>query len=121
MIQETDPARVIWLYAATQPGLWARTGPLLRVLDAAASADPALAELRNELDGQRRQGQGRVADHVAAMGALRPDLPLDRARDVVWTLCAQGLFDALVGTCGWSHDEFHRWLAEMLSAALLAP
>ena len=34
--EEQDPVRQLELYAATQPGIWSRVGPLLRVLDAAA-------------------------------------------------------------------------------------
>jgi len=119
MMEQTDPWQVIWHYAATQPGLWARTGPLLRVLDAAATAEPTLVEFQRQLAEQRLHGQGRLADHLADMGALRPDVPIEHARDVVWALCSQGPFDALVNTRRWSHADYHRWLAEMLTAALI--
>jgi hypothetical protein len=42
-----------------------------------------------------------------------------RAADLVWTLCAQANFDALVGQRGWTHREYEAWLADMLAAALL--
>jgi AcrR family transcriptional regulator len=45
VIAEPDPHRQLELYAATQPGIHARAGPLLRVLVGAAAADPELAEL----------------------------------------------------------------------------
>lgn len=47
MIEETDPRRQLQAYAATQPGVWGRVGPLLRVLDAAATTDDSLVELRD--------------------------------------------------------------------------
>jgi AcrR family transcriptional regulator len=119
VIAETDPRRVIELYAAIQPGLWSRTGPLLRVLDAAAISEPVLIGLQRQLAEQRRHGQGRLADKLSGMGALRAELPVDRARDIVWTLCAQATFDALVTTCGWSHTDYAHWLAGMLTTALL--
>ena len=46
VIEETDPRRQLAAYAATQPGVWSRVGPLLRVLDAAAGTDDTLVELR---------------------------------------------------------------------------
>jgi AcrR family transcriptional regulator len=121
VIDEPDPRRAIRRYAGTQPGLWARTGPLLLVLDAAAGDEPELVELRADLARQRRLGQGRLADRLADLGALRRDVPVQRARDIVWALCAQATFDALVTACGWSHVEYRDWLAEMLVAALLEP
>src|ERR1700716_1802772 len=45
IVAEPDPRRQLALYAATQPGIHARSGPLLRVLIGAASADLDLAQL----------------------------------------------------------------------------
>jgi TetR/AcrR family transcriptional regulator, regulator of autoinduction and epiphytic fitness len=121
VIDESDPRRAIELYVRTQPGLWARTGPLLRVLAAAASTDPGLVELQTQLEEQRWRGQGRLADKLNELGGLRSDVPVGRAKDVVWTLCAQATFDALVTARGWSHADYATWLGDMLAAALLEP
>ncbi len=121
VIDEPDARLAVRRYAATQPGIWSRTGPLLRVLDAAAAGHPDLRELQQSLAEQRLHGQGRLADMLAERGALRRGLPVERARDVVWTLCAQANFDALVTARGWSHEEFRDWLGDMLAAALLDP
>ena len=117
-IAETDPRLQLRAYAATQPGVWARVGPLLRVLDEAAG-DPDLAALRTELAEQRLHGLHRFAALLADRGALRSDLTVDRARDLIWTLCAQANFDALVIARGWSPAEYREWLGEALVAALL--
>ena len=57
---------------------------------------------------------------LAERGALKADLTIDKARDLIWTLCAQANYDALVTTRRWSHTEYREWLAETLAAALLA-
>ena len=119
VIEEPDPRRQLAAYAHTQPGLWSRVGPLLRVLDSAASSDPALQRLQSELATQRLDGMRRLADFLDGQGRLRPGLPAARAADLVWTLCAQANFDALVGQRGWTHREYEAWLADMLAAALL--
>ena len=49
VIEESDPRQQLAAYAATQPGVWSRVGPLLRVLDAAATTDPALVQLRKPM------------------------------------------------------------------------
>ena len=120
VIDEPDPRRALRFYADTQPGLWARTGPLLRVLDEAAPGDAILIDLQRSIAAQRLLGQGRIADMLAERGQLRSDLPVQRARDIVWTLCGQACFDALVTARGWTNEEYRDWLADMLAGALLS-
>ena len=43
IVDEPDPSEQLRLYAHTQPGIWARVGPLLRVLEAAAAQNPSFA------------------------------------------------------------------------------
>lgn len=118
VMEETNPRRQLRAYAATQPGVWSRVGPLLRVLNEAAG-EPALAQLRDELAEQRLHGLRDFANLLAERGALKPGLTVDKARDLIWTLCAQGNHDALVTARGWSHEDYREWLAEALAAALL--
>src|SRR6266511_2592870 len=84
VIAETDPRRQFQLYAATQPGIHARAGPLLRVL--------VWAPLENE----RLAGMGRFAQRLADRGVLRPGLSAEDARDVLWTLNSMAVHDLLV-------------------------
>jgi AcrR family transcriptional regulator len=119
VIEEPDPRRQLVAYAHTQPGVWSRVGPLLQVLDTAAPSNPALRELQAQLARQRLDGMRRLADLLQRNGGLRPDLDVGRAADVIWTLCAQANYDALVGQRGWSHSAYETWLGQMLAAALL--
>lgn len=119
VIEETDPRRQLALYAATQPGVWSRVGPLLRVLEAAASNDAKLAALRDQHARQRLTGLREFAGLLAERGALRWGLPTDRAADIIWTICAQANYDALVTSRGWTHAEYRDWLTETLTRALL--
>src|SRR6266511_3569154 len=119
VVAETDPRRQLELYAATQPGIHARVGPLLRVLGEAAAAEPELAEVSRQLEAQRLAGMGRFAQLLADRGALRPDLPVQDARDVLWTLNAHAVHDLLVTQRGWSPERYRDWLADTLARALL--
>jgi len=119
VIDEPDPRRQLLAYAATQPGVWSRVGPLLRVLDEAAPADEELAALQRSHAEQRYAGLRRFASLLAERGVLRPSLTVDRAADVIWTLCAQSTFESLVTARGWTHLEYREWLGGMLADALL--
>lgn len=120
VIEETNPLRQLQAYAATQPGVWARVGPLLRVLDAAATIDDSLAALRHQHAAQRLEGLTRFAALLDERGALRPGLSVDRAADILWAVCAQANYDSLVTSRGWSHEEYRTWLSDTLAHALLA-
>src|SRR6266536_1283302 len=72
VIAKTNPRRPLELYAATQPGIHARIGPLLCVLAQAAARTRALSGLSTRLDRQRRGDMGRSARLPADRAALWP-------------------------------------------------
>lgn len=119
IIEEPDPRRQVALYAATQPGIHRRSGPLLRALSAAAVSDRDLAKLWATIEDARLAGQARFAGMLAERGALRAEVDADRARDLVWTLCSLAIYDALVGARGWSEERYRDWLTEALVRELL--
>ncbi|HYY78220.1 MAG TPA: TetR family transcriptional regulator [Actinomycetes bacterium] len=119
VIAEPDPHRQLALYAATQPGIHARAGPLLRVLAGAAAADPQLARVWEQLEAERLAGMGRFAQLLAERGALRPGLSVDEARDLLWTLASLAVHDLLVLQRRWPPERYRDWLAATLARALL--
>lgn len=119
VIEEPDPRRQLELYAATQPGIHRRSGPLLRALRDAQSADEDLGALWNEMEEWRLRGQGRMVGHLTERGALREGLPVEDARDITWTLCSLAVHDLLVVERGWSFEKYSDWLAATLTSALL--
>jgi AcrR family transcriptional regulator len=120
VIEETDPRRQIEHYARTQPGVWSRVGPLLRVLEAAATTDETLMALRQQHERQRWEGLRRFAALLSERGFLRPGMSIDHATDLIWTICAQANHDSLVIHRNWAPSEYEAWIAETLTHALLA-
>jgi AcrR family transcriptional regulator len=119
VIEEPDPYRQMRLYAHTQPGIWSRVGPLLRVLEAAAASEPDLRRLQQEQDAQRHAGLTRFARLLADRGALRAGLTPERAADIIVTLGTLATYNSLVVTHGWTDDQYEDWLADSLQHALL--
>jgi AcrR family transcriptional regulator len=119
VIAETNPHRQLELYAATQPGIHVRAGPLLRVLVGAAATDPELAAVWDQLEDERLTGIGRFARLLADRRVLRPDLSVEEARDLLWTLNSLGVHDLLVLRRGWSPERYRDWLAVTLARTLL--
>ncbi len=120
IVDELDPRRQLALYARTQPGIWSRVGPLLRVLEAAAASEPDLRRLQQEQDAQRHAGLTRFTQVLHERGALRAELTPQRAADLLVTLGSHATYQSLVITRGWTHEQYEAWLADTLQHCLLA-
>jgi hypothetical protein len=119
MIAEPDPVKQVALYAATQPGIHRRAGPLLRAVRDAAAVDPEVARVWSELESWRYAGQGQFVAMLASRGALRDGLTVETATDLTWTLCSLAVHDLLVIERGWTSDQYERWLTDALSRELI--
>jgi AcrR family transcriptional regulator len=119
VIDEPDPRRQVALYVATQPGIHRRAGPLLRALRDGMASDRELRAVWDEMEAWRLDGQGRFVAMLANKAALRPGLPVERARDVVWTLCSLAVHDLLVVDRGWTAERYEEWLTDALTSELL--
>jgi AcrR family transcriptional regulator len=119
IIAEADPAKQVALYAATQPGIHRRGGPLLRAVRDAAAVDPEVARVWSELERWRYEGQGRMVGLLALRGALRDGLRVEAASDLTWTLCSLAVHDLLVIERGWTSEQYERWLTDALTRELL--
>jgi AcrR family transcriptional regulator len=119
LIEEPDPRRQVAMYAATQPGIHRRSGPLLRALRGAAATDPELAQLWDQMEAARLVGQGRFVGMLAGRGVLRDDLSVEDGIDVTWTFCSLAVHDLLVKDRGWSSERYQEWLTEALARELL--
>ena len=70
--EEPDPRKQVAGYAATQPGIHRRAGPLLRALRDARASDAELQRIWDEMEAWRLEGQGRFVALLAERGALTP-------------------------------------------------
>jgi AcrR family transcriptional regulator len=120
VLAATTPQDKLTRYAYAARGVSERTGPLLaKLLAAARSGDPVLAEFRETINRERTFGAGSVVGQLVAIGGLRPGLDPAKATDIVWTLIAPEVYELLVTDRGWTLDEYEKWLARMFIDALL--
>lgn len=117
---DPDPRGKLARYAALGRAMAERAGPLVSALLAAARAgEPELRAFAATIDRERLAGASALATHLAECGALSPALALDRARDLIWLHTAPDTYRLLVLERGWALDDYERWLATSLTAALL--
>lgn len=119
-VADADPRGQVAGFVATAADINARSAPVYRILVGAASSDPDAAALLEELNQQRRSGQGQLARALARRGALRSDLRQRDAVDIIYTLMSPEVYRLLVVDRKWTPQRYQRWMTETLSASLLA-
>ena len=117
---DPDPRGKLARYAALSRTMDERAGALTSALLAAARAgEPELQGFAATIDRERLAGATALATQLAETGALAPGLGVERARDLIWLHTAPDTYRLLVLERGWSMDEYERWFAASLAAALL--
>ncbi len=118
---ERDPRTVIrnWTRLATEVA--PRTAPIVLLIRSAAGTDPDMAGLLAEVDDQRLRRMEQNARTLYERHALRPEITLEEARDVLWASSSPELFELLVLRRGWSADRFAAFQAALMIALLLPP
>jgi hypothetical protein len=107
------------MYASLVVGIDRRLSSAWRAFEGAATSDPEAAKLYVAMVQQRRRAMQEAAQMFADAGALRPDLDIDVAADLMWFYNDPSLYDKLVRQRGWSVDRFQAWLTEALQVQLL--
>ena len=120
VLAERDPRRFLAGYAAIVAGLASRVSPIYEAIRGAAHVEAEAADVWRKVGAERRIGGGNIVAAIADRDALRPDVDLERAADVVYALVDPGLYHVLVRERGWTHDQFTAWLADALMRELVS-
>ena len=118
---DPDPRVTLAVFARQVTAAGARVAPLIAVIDQAAGSDPELAELAEANRRRLHEGVTRLVRGLAVKGALREDVDVERAADVVWMLSGGVVHRDLVERRGWSPTEAEGWLKSTLDRLLLKP
>ncbi len=119
VIEESDPERQLRLNARNSRIVKLRIAAVLEVIRNAASMDPDTAALWRLIQSDFYDNQRAIVEALHTNEALRPDLDVTRATDILWTLNHPDLWLLLVGERGWTPDEFEQWFADASCSQLL--
>jgi AcrR family transcriptional regulator len=119
MLAEPDYGKRLAMYASLVVRIDRRLSSAWRAFEGAATSDPEAAKFYVAMVQQRRQAMREAAQMFADAGALRPDLDIEVAADLMWFYNDPSLYDKLVRQRGWSVDRFQAWLTEALQVQLL--
>jgi hypothetical protein len=119
MERQSDPHRQIALFAGIATRIGSCSAAINEVVAAAAGADPEIAAIHEQQRQDRYRDERRLARSLARKGALRGGLSESQAADIIWAVATTRTYRALVHERRWTTDEYQRWLADLLTRALL--
>lgn len=119
-LHAATPRQQLALVAAFNRRLFKGGADVIAIALGSTAVDGDVAAWAAGGDRRRREGQGRIVAGWHAAGALRPDIGLSEARDVLYTMTSPELYLLMVKANGWSPGRYERWLDRTLSALLLS-
>ena len=121
LMSEPDPYGQLAMTAENSRIVKTRIGPMLKVIRDAASVDADLAALWELIQTDFWANQRAIIESLASKEALRPELGIERATDLLWMLNHPDVWLLLVDRRGWSPAEWETWFAAACRDQLLAP
>lgn len=119
-VAATDDGReILRLTAAGTRAVREQWGDVMRVALATAPNDPRVDEALTAVTRNYRQGMKLTARRLAAIDALRPEVKVAEATDVLWFYFGYGSYFTLTDENGWSLSRAEKWLLAQASTALL--
>jgi AcrR family transcriptional regulator len=116
---EPSGRRKLEIYAAAITRIHRRMSPLYRMVQQAAAAEPALAEVWQQLLDRRARNMPLLIEHLESAGVLRSGLTRREAADTVWAINSTEVYQLMTETRGWSAAHYQQWLADTLIKLLL--
>lgn len=119
VMEEPDPQRQLRLNARNSRMVKQRIGAVTGVIRSAAPLDPDIDKLWRRIQVSFYDNQRAIVTTIAAKNALRPDLDVTRAADILWTLNHPDLWLLLVGERGWTPEAYEQWFGDIACSQLL--
>jgi AcrR family transcriptional regulator len=116
---EPDPRKILAAWGAFTAELAPRAAPILQLARDAASGDPEMAAVLDQINAARHARMTVNARGLANAGHLQPTVTVAHAADLMWALCSPELYDLLVTQRGWPPERYGQFIAQALTAALL--
>jgi len=116
---DPDPEGKLRRLASQSREVKGRSGDLMEVIRNAAAVDSPIAELWDDIEAKLLNVQRAVVDQLEAIGALRHDLEVESASEVLWTLNHPSVWHLLVRRRGWMPEQYEQWTGDAFCAELL--
>ncbi|GIJ45372.1 TetR family transcriptional regulator [Virgisporangium aliadipatigenens] len=117
--ESTDPADLIRFIVRATREMFEKWADLMRQVAAAAPQEPTVRETQRIAHASMRHGLALTARRLATLDALRDDVDVEAATDLLWLHLCNAAYFIRTDDLGWSLDRSEAWLNEALPPALL--
>lgn len=115
----TDPRLQVRLAARVIRAIQERDPDIVDLLWQAGGSDPDLVAVWRQSHRQQLARLGGIVELLAQKQALKPELTLERATDILWALASPEMYRLLTRERGWTAQQFEDWLTESVTTLLL--
>ena len=119
VLNEPDPERQLRLNARNSRQGKVRIGALAEVIRSAAPIDPDIDALWARIGTEYHANQRAIVDSLDEKGALRPNLDVQRATDILWALNHPNVWQLLVSDRGWTPNQYEQICGDLACYQLL--
>jgi AcrR family transcriptional regulator len=116
---EPDGRRALEIWVRNARAVFGRVAPIMKVVRDAAGSDPEMAAQWQTNLAQRYIAQRTVVQQLADKHALRPELTVGRATDIVFCLASIEVYQLFTVERGWTAAQWERWIKDTLTTAIL--
>jgi AcrR family transcriptional regulator len=120
VLAEPDPRRQIRLNMRNSRAVKVRAGALLEVIRSAAASDPTIGALWSRIQTEFHANQRAVVQSLADKQALKAELDVDTATDILWSLNHPTVYWLLAAERGWRPERYEQWMTDLLCSQLLS-
>lgn len=120
VLAETDPRRQLEIGAGILRSLHERSEVVADILRSASPTDRKVSREWARWQERHLAAVGAVVRSLAARRALRSDLDVAGATDILYAIGGPDTFRQLVRERGWTSDRYESWLAEAGRRLLLS-
>ena len=96
-----------------------RAGTLMTTSIESSGADDDMRRFADEGARASAENAMTLAEGLAAHELLRPEISVQRAADVLFTVVSPQVYSMLRRQCGWDVDEYRNWVKATIRANLL--
>ena len=119
VLGEADPERQLRLNARNSREGKLRVAALAEVIRSAAPLDPDIHTLWSRINTEYHANQRAIVESLNDKQALTPNLDVESATDILWTINHPTTWQLLVTQRGWTAERYERWSADAAVSQLL--
>src|SRR5712664_541609 len=119
MREEPDGRQALDIFLSSSLAILSRLAPVLKIVLDAAGADPEMAALWQIIQQQRLADFVAFTQLLAGKQALRPELTVQHAADILFCLVSPEVYLAFTAQRGWTPDQWAQWASHTLTATVL--